>query len=386
MTQAKEQADYDAIVIGGGFYGCCLALFLASKSDRVALIEAGSDIMGRASRVNQARVHTGFHYPRSFVTALRSKALQSRFAKDFPDAIIDDFSMIYAIARRRSKVSARRFHRMYSDMNAPISVVKPQQEALFNNELVEQAFLCQEFAFDWTKLRDQLRARLDEAGIDILLDERVENVSSQESGVRIHLAGERSFLASNAFNVTYANINNLLINSGLAPIELRYELAELALVTPPDEFADLAVTIMDGPFWSCMPYPSEKLHSLTHVRYTPHHSWTDSESGTSPDVHLRDMPKDSRWRHMINDAQRYMPCFEQARYEKSLFDIKAVLVKNERDDGRPILFHRHSDAPDLISIMGAKIDNIYDFFEMLPQIDPKWEGANLSRLFPQNPS
>lgn len=386
MTQAKEQTDYDAIVIGGGFYGCCLALFLASKSDRVALVEAGPDIMGRASRVNQARVHTGFHYPRSFVTALRSKALQSRFAQDFPDAIIDDFSMIYAIARRRSKVSARRFHRMYSDMNAPISPVKPQQEALFNGELIEQAFLCQEFAFDWTKLRDQLRARLEEACIAILLDERVENVSSQGSGVRIHLSGERSLFANNAFNVTYANINNLLINSGLAPIELKYELAELALVTPPDEFADLAVTIMDGPFWSCMPYPAEKLHSLTHVRYTPHHSWTDSQNGSAPDAMLRDMPKDSRWRHMINDAQRYMPCFEKARYEKSLFDVKAVLVKNERDDGRPILFHRHKDAPDLISIMGAKIDNIYDFFEMLPQIDPKWEGANLSRLFPHHRS
>lgn len=386
MTQAQQQTDYDAIVIGGGFYGCCLALFLASKSDRVALVEAGPDIMGRASRVNQARVHTGFHYPRSFVTALRSKALQSRFARDFPDAIIDDFSMIYAIARRRSKVSARRFHRMYSDMDAPISIVKSQQAALFSDELIEQAFLCQEFAFDWTKLRNQLRERLEEAGIDVLLDHRVENVSSQKPGVRMHLAGERSLLAGSAFNVTYANINNLLINSGLAPIELKYELAELALVRPPDEFSDLAVTIMDGPFWSCMPYPSEKLHSLTHVRYTPHHSWTDSESGTSPDLYLRDKPKDSRWRHMINDAQRYMPCFEQARYEKSLFDVKAILVKNERDDGRPILFHRHSDAPDLISIMGAKIDNIYDFFEMLPQIDPKWEGANLGRLFPSKQS
>ncbi|GAA0465466.1 hypothetical protein GCM10009096_02560 [Parasphingorhabdus litoris] len=385
VSSKPETTDYDAVVIGGGFYGCCLALFLASKSDRVALIEADYGIMNRASRINQARVHSGFHYPRSFVTALRSKTLQSRFAKDFSGAVIDDFSMVYAIARKRSKVSAGRFHKMYADMSAPIYPAKPQQSALFNDELIEQAFLCQEFAFDWSKIRDQLLERLEQAKIDVMLNQRVENINSKQAGLRIFLPGEKSILAKNAFNVTYANINNILLNSGLAPIELKYEMAELALITPPEELEELAITIMDGPFWSSMPYPSENLHSLTHVRYTPHYSWMDDGKAISPDIYMKKLPKDSRWRHMVNDAQRYMPCFHGALYEKSLFEIKTVLAKNERDDGRPILFHQHSDAPNLISIMGAKIDNIYDFFEILPQVEPKWKGANLSLLFPQNP-
>ena len=44
--------NVDYVVIGGGFYGCCLALFLRSLSKRVLLVEAGDVLLGRASRVN----------------------------------------------------------------------------------------------------------------------------------------------------------------------------------------------------------------------------------------------------------------------------------------------------------------------------------------------
>jgi glycine/D-amino acid oxidase-like deaminating enzyme len=107
------RADYEVVVVGGGFYGCCLALFLRSVAARVILVEAEKGLLERASRVNQARVHGGFHYPRSFATALRSRVLQERFVRDFKDAVLADFDMLYAIATRRSKVSARRFARMF---------------------------------------------------------------------------------------------------------------------------------------------------------------------------------------------------------------------------------------------------------------------------------
>ena len=46
--------------------------------------------------------------------------------------------------------------------------------------------------------------------------------------------------------------------------------------------------------------------------------------------------------------------------------MKTVLTHNERDDGRPILLHRHHAGPDFYSVMGGKIDNIYDLFDVLP--------------------
>jgi hypothetical protein len=42
-----------------------------------------------------------------------------------------------------------------------------------------------------------------------------------------------------------------------------------------------------------------------------------------------------------------------------------VLVKNELDDGRPILFERHAAIPGCYSILGGKLDNIYDIYARL---------------------
>ena len=64
-----------------------------------------------------------------------------------------------------------------------------------------------------------------------------------------------------------------------------------------------------------------------------------------------------------------MPALAQAMYVDSLFEVKTVLVKNESDDGRPILFERHAELPGCYSILGGKIDNIYDVLEKLDQED-----------------
>jgi hypothetical protein len=40
--------------------------------------------------------------------------------------------------------------------------------------------------------------------------------------------------------------------------------------------------------------------------------------------------------------------------------VKTTLPQSEADDSRPILFKRHFDCQNLFSILGSKIDNIYD--------------------------
>jgi hypothetical protein len=70
---------------------------------------------------------------------------------------------------------------------------------------------------------------------------------------------------------------------------------------------------------------------------------------------------------MIRDAAKYVPLLRQSLYRESIFQIKTVLEKNEADDGRPILFEKHADMPGCYSILGGKIDNIYDVLEKLDQ-------------------
>ena len=138
----------------------------------------------------------------------------------------------------------------------------------------------------------------------------------------------------------------------------------MALVKVPDILRNIGITIMDGPFFSIMPFPDQDLHTLSHVRYTPHFSWKD-EKGLSPTKILTEYDGYTRVNRMIRDVSRYLPGILNIKYVESLFEIKTVLEKNEVDDGRPILFERHLDLPGCYSILGSKIDNIYDVLEKL---------------------
>ena len=367
----------DYLVVGGGFYGCCLALFLRSISERVTLVEAGPRLMERASRVNQARVHTGFHYPRNVLTAVKSLALHRRFAADFPDAVISDFQMLYAIARHRSRVGAKRFFRMFLEMGAPIAPASPSQSALFDPDMVEAVFACTEYAFDFSVLRDQLSRRLELTGVDLRLGIEVTGLEEEPSGELIAtLSTGEPIRARFGFNVTYAQTNQLLRTAGLPEASLKHELTEIALVRPPSDLKGYGITVMDGPFFSTMPYPAEDLYSLTHVRYTPHRSWTDQTCPESAYEILRSSKPESRFQYMSQDARRFVPILAGMEWVHSLYEVKTLLQKNEFDDGRPILYQRRPSDSRLVSVMGGKIDNIYDLFDLVKTTEAAFSRAD----------
>lgn len=119
MSVEKVQ---DAIVIGGGFYGAAIAIYLVKNRGlkSVTLIEQEDSLLVRASYNNQARVHNGYHYPRSFTTAYRSRINFPKFVRDWPEIVKRDFVKLYAIARRNSKVTANQFERFYRDIGAKL--------------------------------------------------------------------------------------------------------------------------------------------------------------------------------------------------------------------------------------------------------------------------
>jgi len=359
----------DALVIGGGFYGAAIALYLARSRGfgSVVLVEREGELLQRASLRNQSRVHTGYHYPRSFTTAFRSRVNSLRFIRDYPDAIRNDFTALYAVARRNSKVTARQFRRFIKEIGAPLEPVSAAQRALFDRRLIEEVFLVEEKVFDSSKLKEGVRTELAAAGVEIRLGTAARSVEERPGRLAVRLgspAGEEEVEARYVFNCTYSGLNQL---GGAFPgtgTKLKHEIAEMALVRPPAALAGLGVTVMDGAFFSMISFPTRDLYTLSHVRYTPHLSWID-EAGVDPNGRLAAYPKESRADRMVRDAGRYMPAVLGAAQADSLFEVKTVLVKNEGDDGRPILFERHPALPRCYSILGGKIDNIYDILERL---------------------
>lgn len=368
---SAEADHFDAVVIGAGFYGCVVALYLVRerKLKRVAIVEREKSLMRRASYNNQARVHNGYHYPRSFTTAYRSRCSLPRFVKDWPDAIYQDFSHIYAIAREGSRVTSAQFKHFCKEIGASLEPASSQIKSCFEARLIEEVFVAEEPAFDSAKLARLITRELEQAGVEIMYDTTVTDVQPVRADeLRVALAREGHVAHASCaylFNCGY---------SGLCQIQgvesrargLRHEIAELTLVRVPEQIDKIGVTVMDGPFFSLMPFPSKGVHTLSHVRYTPHQSFLDEE-GKDPYAVLGSYQGESRFERMRRDAERYMPILSGVKYQGSLFELKTILTQNESDDGRPILFERHEELPGMYSIMGGKIDNVYDILERLDQ-------------------
>lgn len=364
----------DALVVGGGFYGCSISLTLKRELglNRVRLVERADGLLQRASYANQARLHNGYHYPRSLTTAVRSRINLPRFAAQYRDCVVDGVESLYAVARRNSKVSARQFAKFCHQIGADIRPAPPALARLFDDRAIEAVFLVTEYAFDAATLRTQIETELAEAGVDIQPSAQVRSVvSNHNDGFRIEIdtdAGTSTATADWVFNCTYAGLNHIggLEHSGA---RLKFEIAELALISVPDELSNLAVTVMDGPFFSTLPFPDRALHTLSHVRYTPHFSWTPADAADAdPYAVLAAYDRPSHAGRMIRDAARYMPCLAGVEPADSLFEVKTILLANEVDDGRPILFERHPEHARCYSVLGGKIDNVYDICAMLKEL------------------
>lgn len=355
---ARER--YDFLIVGGGFFGCILAAELSAAGRKVVLCEKEADLLQHASYFNQARVHNGYHYPRSVLTALRSRVNFPRFCADFRGCVVDDFTKLYAVPRRFSKVTARQFRQFMERIGAPIRTARAGFARLLDPEWVEEVFEVVEYAFDAVALKELSLARMEAAGVEFHRGVEVTRVSPAPQGIRIETTAGGTE-AGQVLNCTYSQINGLLTASGLERIRLKHELTEMALMRPPEELEKVGVTVMCGPFFSFMPFPPRGLHSLSHVRYTPHCSWQDGE-GPYRDAHawFAGAEKRTKVEHMVRDAARYLPALRRAEYRDSLWEVKTVLPLSEVDDSRPILFRRDQGLKGLTCIMGGKIDNIYD--------------------------
>jgi len=361
---------YQFAIIGGGFFGCAIALHLRRRGfERIALIERESQLLTRASYRNQARVHNGYHYPRSYLTAYRSRVNLPKFCRDYGFAVKTDFAMLYAIAARRSKILPLQFERFMRDIGAKYEAAGSGYRSLFDSTNVAAVYVVEEYAFNARRLREHFYKELAAANIDVMLDTEFTQAHSRNNDglLQIDLRTVNKPLhieAESVFNCTYAGLNRNIGGEGMTP--LKHELTEVALVDVPPELAGLGVTVMDGPFFSCMPFPAERCHSLTHVKYTPHGFFHDQDGSRDPVKESDARSPPSRVQYMIADAARLMPSLRAVRWRRSLFETKTVLMRNEADDGRPVLLRREATHSRLFSVLGAKIDNVYD---VLARID-----------------
>ena len=102
---------YDKIILGAGLYGLYAAQKCGAAGQRVLVLERDPAPFMRATYINQARVHMGYHYPRSYATAVKSARYFARFCRDYDFCLYREFDQVYATSAHFSWTNAAEFRR-----------------------------------------------------------------------------------------------------------------------------------------------------------------------------------------------------------------------------------------------------------------------------------
>jgi hypothetical protein len=344
-------------VIGGGFFGLNSASYLADLGLEVSLFERQEKGMQSASLVNQARVHGGYHYPRALKTGARCRINFEKFQADFPESIERNFKSLYAIARN-SRTTSSTFVRFCKLIGAPIKPASRKDASLFSSNLIESIWEVNEVSFNAVKLYDAMLSRLVSGRVNLFFGTQVINVFQDKESVKVISLNGQTQEFDYVFISTYGE--NLIVSENeLKFKELFYEVCEVVRVEPPSKYSKIALTVMDGPFWSLTPWPAFGEHALTHVRHTPHAKFHSFEQASDFIGNQKTVNRSSL---MIRDAARFCPDLVTTKVIDSHYVVKTISNQRDIDDGRPILIQSKGR---ILSIVGSKIDNIYDIRQAL---------------------
>lgn len=371
------RVHYDRIIIGAGIYGLYSALYCGEKGEKILVLECENEPFTRATYINQARVHMGYHYPRSLSTALRSKEYFERFCRDYDFCILKTFDQIYATSSNFSWTNGDQFKRFCTVAGIDCSAIDVND--YFNKGACDQAFLTKEYTYDAQLLKKYFLDKISQhKNVEIKYNFKIERIDKETDCYVINGGSESEYASSFLLNATYAGVNQINEMAGYKPFNIKYELCEIILCRVNENLKGKGITVMDGPFFSIMPFGKTGLHSLTSVTFTPHDvSYSDlpvfkcqeyaancSEKSLGNCNNCEFKPK-TAFGYMSNLAKKYLREDYKWEYEKSLFSMKPILTTSEIDDSRPTLIKVLSENPTFISVLSGKINTVYDLDEVL---------------------
>jgi FAD dependent oxidoreductase len=373
-----EEKKYDKIIIGAGIYGMYAAKRTLEKNsnEKVLILEIENTYFNRGSYVNQARLHNGYHYPRSYSTASKSAKYFDRFYNDFKEGINDNFEKIYAVAANYSWANGEQFKKFCDNLNLLCDEIP--KEKFFNPHTIDKAFLTKEYSFDAKKIGDKLYRKLIDLGCDFKFAAKIVSIKKEKDIFIVRLEDENEYSTPFILNATYAGINKIHDLLGFEYLPIKYEFCEVILCEVSDNIKNVGLTVMDGPFFSIMPFGLTGYHSITTVSRTPHFTsynhlppydcsgdkklhTKEHEKGC---IHCGIYPK-TAFQEMVQTTKKYLSEDIEIRYVKSLFTIKPILVASEIDDSRPTIIRQYSENPDFYTVFSGKINTMYDLDEIL---------------------
>ena len=377
LMVSMKSNQFDRIIIGAGIYGLYGALLCAKKKERVLVLEKEPECFTRATYVNQARVHLGYHYPRSLSTATATARYFDRFVSEYPECINGAFDQVYATSAHFSWTNAEQFEKFANAAGIPAK--KVAVEKYFREGVCDGAFLTTEVTFDAKILKERMLKDLaDYPDVTLRTNAPVTAIERKDDAYVVTAGGE-TYETSFVLNTTYAGVNEMTELVGAEPFKIKYELCEVILCEVSEELKQTGITVMDGPFFSIMPFGKTGLHTLTSVTFTPHETCYEKlaefdcqknsqgtcQKGALGNCNTCPAKPESAWPYMEKLARKYLDDPYQFSYVGSLYSMKPILLASDVDDSRPTAVKVHSEEPTFISVLSGKITTVYDLEEIL---------------------
>jgi len=322
-------------VLGAGWYGCHLGVSLMRAGHQVEVHELADQIFTGASGSIPARLHLGFHYPRSRITRAACQEHSEAFMGEYGHLTHGVPVNIYAIAKDRSQMDFAQYKQTLLGEVEYITIADPTEFGLQN---VEGALLTGERHI----VTDKARAHFESA-----LEGRCKfgQVGGLLDDPAYDLTIDCTFCANEASGVD------------------RYEPCLVLLLEGP---TDRAITIMDGPFPSLYPWDeAQGLCSLSSALWTPFskaiHNYAEARAL------LDSLTENELWARafgMIEQMADFYPAIRDYTAEQTRLSIRAMPLSGA--DSR--LVDVVKLGPRVLRVRAGKIDAVIHAEKMVMEM------------------
>ena len=320
-------------VIGGGWYGCHIALSLFNRGYDVEIFEKNNQLFSESSFNNQNRLHLGFHYPRSYKTRMQSKRGFRLFKTNYSNLIEPIDLSLYAISSNKSLLDFETYKMImnstglnYEDLTGCVPLVLSNIEGVIDSD---------EVAINALKAKEFFESSL----LSIANFNR--KVTVEEC---LSMSNEGIFVIDYTWNKIFKNS------------EFYYEPTIMFKFNNKQKI-NFGLTIMDGPLCSIFPF-NKKMSTLSDVEHTPLGKFLNPEDAYYRVNHMKNEEVLEKLKLMIKKISSYLPSFSDYFSDpEPFFSIKTKPLNSSNDDRFTFI---SNESKNIYSVFSGKIDTIFD--------------------------
>ena len=321
-------------VAGAGIYGSTVAIRLAERGHDVRLFDP-LGILNAATAINQFRIHSGYHYPRSAETISETLEARTEFMNAFAPAIVRNAKHYYAIPKEGSQTPPDLFEKVMAQYRLVCNGARPEW---MDFSFIDRCYEVDEQIYD----PETLRAL----------------IAKQVQDLRIPFE-RRAFMPEMRDDydcVVYA-CYGMGPSRGLFKIA-KYQVAEKILIELPVSLRGISLVVVDGPFTAFDPYGGSTRAQWGSAKHTNHWTTTNAfEPVPEPYAGLLNAAEFApvaftRFEAMRKDAALAVPLSRDAEYLGSRFTIR-VVENNPAEDRRTLLVQEQE--PGELHIFSGKV-------------------------------